>query len=39
MAKIDKLQIDLTLFQSRTLFWVSVRGILNTINPLLYLSP
>lgn len=39
MAKIDKLQNDLTVFQSLILFWASVRGILNIVNPLLYLSP
>lgn len=39
-SKTGRLQSDLTLlFQSLPLLWISVRGILNIVNPLPYLGP
>lgn len=39
-SKTDRFQSDLTLlFQSLTLLCVSVKGILNIVNPLPYLAP
>lgn len=39
-SKTDRFQSDLTLlFQSLTLLCVSVKGILNIVNPLPYLGP